>query len=102
MRAPPGQPGRRGVRLAGSGAPAIRLFAAAGGADAERARLSEPRSAQMSGHRLAAAGSPAARAVLVAAALGGLVTAMPLWVPAGIVIGAAAVVLGRGDAQEAA
>jgi hypothetical protein len=44
----------------------------------------------MSGHRLAAA------------ALGGLVTAMPLWVPAGIVIGAAAVVLGQGDAQEAA
>ena len=47
------------------------------------------------GAALAAIGSPAARAVLVAAALAGLVTAMPLWVPAGIVIGAAAVVLGH-------
>jgi hypothetical protein len=47
------------------------------------------------GATLAATGSSAARAVLVAAALAGLVTAMPLWVPAGIVIGAAAVVLGH-------
>jgi hypothetical protein len=46
------------------------------------------------GAALAATGSSAARVVLVAAALAGLVTAMPLWVPAGIVIGAAAVVLG--------
>jgi hypothetical protein len=37
---------------------------------------------------------PAARAVLITAALVGLVTAMPLWVPAGIVIGAAAFSLG--------
>lgn len=51
------------------------------------------------GAALAALGHPAARTVLVAAALAGLVTAMPLWVPAGIVIGAAALVLGdsRGD-----
>ena len=47
------------------------------------------------GAALAAAGHPAARAVLVAAALAGLVTAMPLWIPAGVVIGAAAVVLGE-------
>jgi len=46
------------------------------------------------GAALAATGSPAARAVLITAALAGLVTAMPLWVPAGIVIGAAAVALG--------
>jgi hypothetical protein len=57
------------------------------------------------GAALAATGSSAARAVLVTAALAGLVTAMPLWVPAGIVIGAAAVVLGhpngRPDASSA-
>jgi len=47
------------------------------------------------GAALAATGHPAARAVLVAAALAGLVTAMPLWIPAGVVIGAAAVVLGQ-------
>ena len=47
------------------------------------------------GAALAATGHSAARAVLIAAALAGLVTAMPLWVPAGIVIGAAAVLLGN-------
>ena len=41
------------------------------------------------GAALAVTGSTAARAVLIAAALAGLITAMPLWVPAGIVIGAA-------------
>ena len=46
------------------------------------------------GAALAATGSPAARTVLIAAALAGLITAMPLWLPAGVVIGAAAVVLG--------
>ena len=44
---------------------------------------------------LAATGHTAARTVLIAAALAGLVTAMPLWIPAGIVIGAAAVLLGH-------
>jgi hypothetical protein len=44
---------------------------------------------------LAFTGSPSARNVLVAAVLAGLVTAMPLWVPAGVVIGAAAVILGE-------
>jgi hypothetical protein len=47
------------------------------------------------GAALAASGHPAARPVLVAAALAGLVTAMPLWIPAGVVIGAAAVLLGQ-------
>jgi hypothetical protein len=41
---------------------------------------------------LTLAGAPAARRVLLAAAVAGLVTAMPLWIPAGIVIGAAALV----------
>jgi hypothetical protein len=40
-------------------------------------------------------GAPAARTVLIAAALAGLVTAMPLWIPAGVVIGAAAMLLGQ-------
>jgi hypothetical protein len=47
------------------------------------------------GAALAATGSSASRTVLVAAALAGLVTAMPLWIPAGIVIGAAALLLGH-------
>jgi hypothetical protein len=47
------------------------------------------------GAALAANGHPTARRVLIAAALAGLVTAMPLWIPAGVVIGAAAVALGR-------
>ena len=44
---------------------------------------------------LALSGAPAARSVLIAAALAGFVTAMPLWVPAGVVIGAAAILLGQ-------
>jgi hypothetical protein len=38
---------------------------------------------------------PSARTILIAAALGGLVTAMPLWIPADVVIGAAALILGQ-------
>jgi hypothetical protein len=49
------------------------------------------------GAALALTGSSAARPVLIAAALAGLVTAMPLWLPAGVVIGAAAVMLGQPD-----
>jgi hypothetical protein len=45
------------------------------------------------GSFLAATGAPSARAVLIAAAVAGLVTAMPLWIPAGVVIGAAALLL---------
>jgi hypothetical protein len=44
---------------------------------------------------LALAGAHGARNVLIAAALAGLVTAMPLWIPAGVVIGAAAFLLGQ-------
>ena len=44
---------------------------------------------------LALTGSPAARPVLIAAAVAGLVTALPGWVPAGIVLGSAALVIGR-------
>lgn len=52
------------------------------------------------GAALAATGSSAARPVLIAAALAGLVTAMPLWVPAGVVIGAAAVLLGHPNGRD--
>jgi hypothetical protein len=44
---------------------------------------------------LAATGASSARSALIAAALGGLVTAMPLWIPAGVLIGAAALLLGE-------
>jgi hypothetical protein len=47
------------------------------------------------GAGLALAGAPIARALLITAALAGLVTAMPLWIPAGVVIGAAAILLAR-------
>jgi hypothetical protein len=47
------------------------------------------------GAGLALSGAPAARNVLIAAALAGFVTAMPLWIPAGVVIGAAAILLGQ-------
>jgi hypothetical protein len=54
------------------------------------------------GAALAATGAPAARGVLITAALAGLATAMPLWIPAGILIGAAAVVLGPAQRPSAA
>ena len=47
------------------------------------------------GAALALTGAPSARSILIAASLGGLVTAMPLWIPAGVVIGAAALILGQ-------
>jgi len=46
---------------------------------------------------LALTGAPSARNILVAAALAGLVTAIPLWIPAGAVIGAAALILGHSN-----
>jgi hypothetical protein len=49
------------------------------------------------GAGLALTGAPAARIVLIAAALAGFVTAMPLWIPAGVVIGAAAMLLGQSE-----
>jgi hypothetical protein len=54
------------------------------------------------GAALALRGSSAARSVLIVAALAGLVTAMPFWIPAGIVIGAAAVLLGRATGTQGA
>jgi hypothetical protein len=47
-------------------------------------------------------GAPSARNILIAAALAGLVTAMPLWIPASVVIGAAAVILGQSSDRDAA
>jgi hypothetical protein len=47
------------------------------------------------GAALVLAGSPAARPVLVATAVAGLVTAMPLWIPAGVVLVIAALLLGQ-------
>jgi hypothetical protein len=49
---------------------------------------------------LALRGSSTARPILIAAALAGLVTAMPLWIPAGVVIGAAALLLGQQDRRQ--
>jgi hypothetical protein len=51
------------------------------------------------GAGLALAGAPAARSLLVAAALCGLVTAFPLWLPAALLIGAAAFALSPGPAE---
>jgi ABC-type siderophore export system fused ATPase/permease subunit len=50
---------------------------------------------------LAATGARSARVTLIAAALAGLVTALPLWIPAGVLIGAAAAVLGMPAAADA-
>jgi hypothetical protein len=47
------------------------------------------------GAALALKGSSAARPVLIAAALAGLVTAMPFWIPAGVVLGAAAILVAQ-------
>jgi hypothetical protein len=54
------------------------------------------------GAALALRGAPSARKILVTAALAGLVTAMPLWIPAGVVIGAAALMLGPSSDRHAA
>jgi hypothetical protein len=45
------------------------------------------------GAALALAGAAAASTVLITAALAGLITAMPLWIPAGVLIAAAALLL---------
>ena len=52
--------------------------------------------------RLDARRRPGRADVLIAAALAGLVTAMPLWLPAGFVLGAAAVLIGDPDTGRAA
>ena len=48
----------------------------------------------LAGVLLALGGSHRARDLLIAAAVGGLLTAPPLWVPTGAVLGAAAALLG--------
>jgi hypothetical protein len=45
--------------------------------------------------------APAARTCLLGAAVGGLVTALPLWLPAGVVLAAAALLLGGPSATSA-
>lgn len=52
------------------------------------------------GAALAIAGARNARTVLIVAAVAGLVTAMPFWIPAGVVLGAAALLLGDAPAAE--
>ena len=49
------------------------------------------------GSFLAAAGAASARTVLIVAAIVGLVTAFPLWIPSGAVIGVAALLLASAE-----
>ena len=49
---------------------------------------------------LALAGSAAARGMLIAAALTGFATALVFWIPAGIMLGAAALILGDAERAE--
>lgn len=49
----------------------------------------------LAGAVLAATGARPARAVLLTAAVAGFVTALPIWLPAGVVIGAAALLTER-------
>jgi hypothetical protein len=49
---------------------------------------------------LAFTGARSARTILIVAALAGLVTAMPLWIPAGVLLGAAALILGNSSDLE--
>lgn len=56
----------------------------------------------LAGVVLTLTGSTAAQPVLVTAAVAGLFTALPGWIPVGIVLGAAALVLSRGLPTRAA
>lgn len=49
------------------------------------------------GAGLAFVGARSARTVLIAAAVAGLVTAMPFWIPSGVVLGAAALIFGDAE-----
>ena len=51
------------------------------------------------GSFLAATGAASARRVLISAAVAGLVTAMPLWIPAGALIGTATIAFGPAKAD---
>jgi hypothetical protein len=46
-------------------------------------------------------GASAARNTLIAAALAGLATAMPFWIPAAVILGSAALILGRRQEEQA-
>jgi len=74
----------------GDSPPALRVIAGVGGI----LTLSVIALA-FAGAVLAVTGVPSARNILITAALAGFVTAMPLWLPAGVVIGAAALILGH-------
>jgi hypothetical protein len=56
----------------------------------------------LAGAALALVGAPSARALLVTAAIAGFVTASPVWLPAGIVLGAAAVLADHAAARAVA
>ena len=56
----------------------------------------------VAGAWLALTGASAARGILTTAALAGLVTAMPFWIPAGVVLGAAAFLVGQSNGHNAA
>jgi hypothetical protein len=53
--------------------------------------------AALAGAALTLAGSASSRGLLIGAAVAGLATAFPFWIPAGIVIGTAGVILGRAE-----
>jgi hypothetical protein len=53
------------------------------------------------GVALVLSGSPLARNVLIVAAVARFATAMPFWIPAGVVLGASATLLGRAQSADA-
>jgi hypothetical protein len=80
----------------GDSPPALRVLAAAGGI-----LTIAIVGLAFAGAVLTFAGARSARTILISAALAGLITAMPLWIPAGVVIGAAALILGDSSNQGA-
>src|SRR5687767_12890996 len=52
------------------------------------------------GAALALSGAPVARSLLIAAAVTGFATALVFWIPAGIMLGAAALILDNADRAE--
>jgi hypothetical protein len=75
---------------------ALRVIAAAGGILTTAVVV-----LAFTGAVLTLTGARSARTILIAATLAGLVTAMPLWIPAGVVIGAAALILDNSSEPEA-
>jgi len=72
----------------GDSPPALRIIVGVGGVLTIAVVL-----LAFTGAAFALTGGRSARTILIAAALAGLVTAMPLWIPAGVLIGAAAILL---------